>query len=386
MGATEKPKGKRTYGRGSVYLREGSRVYIMAYFDSTQNKKVRESTGETSIKRAKKVLDDRLDEISSGKYLGPAAERTTIEELAHDLLVGYATGTATKHGEKVKDIANPTIRWEKHLKPVFGHLKAKEVTRPVIDRYVSVRLKDGASNGSINRELAFLKRCFRLGLEHEKLYRVPTFPHLAEDNIREGFPTDEQFEKLKTECAKEGLWMRAMLELAATFGWRKGSLLKMRASNVDLVRGTVRQEASTTKSGEANECKMTNGLKTLLTACAAGKDADRWLFSRDVEGWRPIRDFRRTWRKVTKTAGVPKLLFHDLCRFAARGLDTAGISQIVGMQVMGRKTPSIYKRYRIVDRRDVDRAIDRLEESKAQTKVENQIDSHLDSHLRVGNA
>jgi integrase len=259
----------------------------------------------------------------------------------------------------------------------------------MIDKYVQSRLhpKDAetpkASNASINRELAFLKRSFRLGLEHEKIYRVPTFPHLTEDNVREGFPTEVQFEKLKSACAKEGLWARAMLELAATFGWRKGSLLKMKVSNVDLLNGTVRQEGSTTKSGEANECKMTNALKALLTACVVNKDPDRWLFSRDKEGCRPIRDFRRTWRKVTKEAECPNLLFHDLCRFAARQLDAAGVSQRVGMEVMGRKTDSIYRRYRIVDRRDVDRAIDRLEAKKAQAKVENQIDSHLDSQSPV---
>jgi integrase len=377
MPETEKEKPKRTYGTGTVYLREGSRIYIMAYRQG--DKIVRESTGETSIKRAKAVLDTRLIEVKTGKYLGPAAERTTVSELAHDVLVEY-------HVQGRKDIINPTIRWEKHLKPIFGHLKAKEVTRPVIDKYVTARLQAGAKNSSINRELAFLKRCFRLGLEHEKLYRVPTFPHLAEDNVREGFPTDEQFEKLKTECAKEGLWLRAMLELAATFGWRKGSLLKMHAANVDLLNNTVRQEGSTTKSGEANECKMTNSLRTLLAACVSGKDSDRFLFSRDAEGWRPVRDFRRSWRKVTKAAGVPHLLFHDLCRYAARTLDSAGVSQPVSMAVMGRKTPSIFQRYRIVDRRDVDRAIDRLDAQKAQPKVEIQIDSHLDSHSRVGRA
>jgi len=114
------------------------------------------------------------------------------------------------------------------------------------------------------------------------------------------------------------------------------------------------------------------------------------VFSRDKEGYRPVRDFRRTWRKVTKEAGCPNLLFHDLCRFACRNLDSAGISQKVGMAVMGRKTDSIYKRYDIVDRRDVDRAIDRLEAQKlaaaarrvdAQSKTENQIDSHLDSQV-----
>jgi integrase len=382
--AVEKAKPKRTYGTGSVYLREGSRVYMMAY--KSGGKLIRESTGETSVKKARDVLAQRIAEVRTGKYTSPTVERVTVQELATDVLEDFII-------QGHKDTVNPTIRWQQHLKPVFGHLKAKEVTRPMIDKYVSDRLKAKAANASCNRELAFLKRCFKLGFEHEKVYRVPSFPHLEENNTREGFPTDEQFEKLKTACAREGLWMRAMLELAATFGWRKGSLLKMTAGNVDIVNGTVRQEGSTTKSGDANECKMTNGLNTLLTACAVDKDSDRWLFSRDKDGFRPIRDFRRTWRKVTKEAGCPNLLFHDLCRFSARNLDAAGVSQKVSMAVMGRKTDSIFKRYDIVDRRDVDRAIDRLDtarqeasqrtiesQSKGQ-KSQNQIDSHFESQV-----
>jgi len=49
---------------------------------------------------------------------------------------------------------------------------------------------------------------------------------------------------------------------------------------------------------------------------------------------------RRAWAKATKTAGVPHLHFHDLCRFAARNLDSAGVPQLA--------TESIYKHYRIV--------------------------------------
>jgi integrase len=85
---------------------------------------------------------------------------------------------------------------------------------------------------------------FRLGVEREKIYAtmVPVFPHLEEKNVREGFPSDEEYTKLKDACPKEGIWLRTMLELAATFGWRKGSLLRMRVSNVDLLAGTVREE------------------------------------------------------------------------------------------------------------------------------------------------
>lgn len=120
----------------------------------------------------------------------------------------------------------------------------------------------------------------------------------------------------------------------------------------------------------SNEVKLTPSLQLLLAACASGKEPEDYLFTRvpkkqrhrpqEEQGQRRITDFRNAWRRVTKAAGCTALLFHDLCRYAARTLDSAGVSQTVGMAVMGRKTDSIYKRYRIVDRRDIDRAVDQV--------------------------
>jgi len=68
--------------------------------------------------------------------------------------------------------------------------------------------------------------------------RVPAFPHLHEDNIRKGFIEDNDYQKLAG--ASPDLWLRALLEVARTYGWRKRELLNMRVSQVDLKAGTLR--------------------------------------------------------------------------------------------------------------------------------------------------
>ena len=86
-------------------------------------------------------------------------------------------------------------RWNLHLKPVFVGMKAIEVTSDRVARYVDGRQQEGASNATINREVAALKRMFRLGQQSTpaKVIRMPYFPHLRENNVRKGFLEDSQY-------------------------------------------------------------------------------------------------------------------------------------------------------------------------------------------------
>jgi hypothetical protein len=62
------------------------------------------------------------------------------------------------------------------------------------------RLKAGASNAEINRELSALKRAYALALRAGKLITKPYIPTLKEDNVRTGFFEREQF-----ECVRQHL-------------------------------------------------------------------------------------------------------------------------------------------------------------------------------------
>jgi hypothetical protein len=95
----------------------------------------------------------------------------------------------------------------------------------LLARYIDQRRQERASNASINRELACLKRMYRLAslANPPRVLRIPKFPHLHEDNVRQGFLTADQYANLVVHC--DELWLRALVETAVTFGWRVGELL-----------------------------------------------------------------------------------------------------------------------------------------------------------------
>ena len=90
-----------------------------------------------------------------------------------------------------------------------------------------------------------------------------------------------------------------------------------------------------------------------------------WVFHRSEE---QIRNFRKAWANACRTAGVPGRLFHDLRRCAARNLRRAGISESVAMKITGHVTPSILKRYDIVDETDIKTEFGKLAGTISSTK------------------
>jgi integrase len=264
-----------------------------------------------------------------------------------------------------------------------------------LDRFVEHRQREGASNGSINRELAALKRMFRLGLMRKKMGAVPAFPHLAENNVRTGFADDDHCQKLLESCPE--LWFRTLVECGRTYGWRISELLNLRVGQVDLAARTVRLEPGTTKNREGRTVTMTQAVFVLLTACVHGKRPDDFVFTRS-DG-RAVRDFRVAWHKGCCAAGVgwmicrtcgdvivsresPKwqpcpqckgtiddlayrgLIFHDLRRTAARDLRRAGVAEGVIMKIGGWRTRSVFERYSIVSTSDITDGVKKLEASR----------------------
>ena len=187
---------------GRIYQQKQSTIWWIQFYRN--GKMYRESTGTSDKRKATKILGRRLAEVSTGTFVGPDVERVRIAELAEDFLRDYRI-----NGKASLDDAE--ARWRLH---------PSAVTSDLLDRYVDHRQQEGAKNATINRELAALKRMFHLGHDATppKLFYIPRFPRLAEDNIRKGFLEDGQYEKLLESCPE--LWFQALVEAGCTYGWR----------------------------------------------------------------------------------------------------------------------------------------------------------------------
>jgi hypothetical protein len=140
---------RREKGSGSIYKRDGSPVWWIKYH--RHGRRFRESTHTTDWNKAGRMLKTRLSEINQGTFMGPQLERTKVDELAVMFVRDYRINSR-------KSLADAETRWNRHLKPFFGGMRAIDVTSEQLARYVDKRQQEDAANATINRELAALKR------------------------------------------------------------------------------------------------------------------------------------------------------------------------------------------------------------------------------------
>jgi integrase len=337
----------RVRGLGSVFLR--GKVWWYAF---NRNKlEYRESSNDVRKTVAIEKLKARIKEIDT---MGLVKTDHTVGDLMEAVFLDYKN-----NGKRSLDDAKQ--RWETHLKPVFENLRASRITTDMLEEYVSKRDDKGAKLATVNRELALLRRAFRLGHRStpRKVAVIPYFPLRKEENTRTGFLADADYDKLAAACTKRGLWLRAMLEVGFQFGWRAGEVRSLRVRHVDLAARTLRLDSHTTKNGEARVAVMPSNLFVLVQQCATGKNPEDALFTRDGKA---VTDFRGSWELACKEAGVPDLLFHDLRRTACRNMDRRGIPETTIMKIMGLKTRAIFIRYRIGDHEDLVAAARKMEQ------------------------
>jgi integrase len=342
---------RRPRGTGSIYQQPGSRFLWVAY--SVNGKLVRESSKSEKLTDAQNLLKKRSGEAETGNLVTSEVRRITVAKLFETLLVEYRN--------KKQDVVWAKGRWTKHLDPFFGGMRAANVGTRQLAAYIFKRQEEKAANGTINRELSLLQRAFSLGYESDPrtVSHPIRFSRLAESEPRSGFIEQKEYDAMAANCPN--LFMRTMLALAYTFGFRKSELLSLKVSDVNLLAGTVQLRDS--KNGEPRKVALTDETKKLLTACVTGKGPEDAVFTRG-KGTKAVADFRGTWDKVTLAAGCAGLLFHDLRRSAVRSMVRAGIPETVCMRISGHKTRNVFDRYNITSERDLIDAAKRIEKAR----------------------
>ena len=246
---------KQTRGLGFVYQpiyvdkRTGERKTAATWWVqySVRGKRFRESSGSSNRVDAVKLLKRRIGDASQGRTIGPQAEKTRFKQLTQMLIDDYRAN-GRRSLKRIKASVG-------HLLAFFGDEFAMDITGDRIASYIVYRQDEKAAAATINRELAALKRAFRLGEKVGKVIQRPEVSMLREDNRRKGFFEAEEYRAVLEHLPEE---LKPVIQTAYITGWRIASeILTRQNHHVNLEAGWLRLEPGETKNGEGRNFPLT---------------------------------------------------------------------------------------------------------------------------------
>ncbi len=360
-----KIKTKKGYHfRASVYvgLTDGKKKMIYQTFDTERDAK------EWIAKRTVEKNEGTLD---TGKH--------TMGELFDDLLRDFRINGKSEWAPLIVEV---------HLRPYFGELNTKKVTFSVIQDYIEKRKALGRANGTINRELTLVRRALNFAkndtgkVKHE----VPKITRLKEADPRKGFFELDQYDAMLAQLDGE---LKPVLVIGYHTGFRRGEMLSLKWSQVDLIQETIRLDPGTTKNDEGRLVYMTREVLEVLQKQRAIRDryqpSCEWVLFRHATG-EPLKDFRTAWegackraglwdasagkigKKTKKPVGRATRLVHDLRRTAVSNLVQSGTPEKVAMEISGHRTRSVFDRYHIVPPSELKKAARRSDEYQKEIR------------------
>jgi integrase len=346
---------RRTRGCGSVF--QVGRIWYIQYYD--HGRKISESSHSVDRQHAEGLLKQRLADLVCGRDVAPS--KVTVADLCDLVLADYRL-------RKRRDLKTVEWRYKAHVEPALGSVHASRLTSSQVRSYIEDRRRADASDATINRELAIVRRAFKLAMREDPplVRHAPYIPKLEEDNARQGFLEPEQYEKLLEELPPR---LKALYVCAYHVGARKGELRTIRWEQVDFDASVIRLSAGQTKGKKPRTLPIYGDMEKLLRSqeheCPTGCP---WVFFGAQK--HTVSHHLPGWAEACERAGLPGLLFHDLRRSAVRNMKRAGVQDKVAMEISGHKTRAIFDRYNIVDEGDIGNAGDKLADYFKRRKQE----------------
>jgi len=351
--------------------------YIVQYPDSVSpvtGKVVRKTCVINGSKAlATSVFQQKSIEFERKKYLGLEKNR---QWRFGELLKWYL-----KHPQaKRKKTYDRDIEMGRTLEENFGKRTAEDIKPFEIEGFMERMQKTRSNRGNyyktatINRYVTLMKRIYSLAVRDELIEKNPCakVSLLPERNVRDRIVSPEEFEKLKMELPQYNL----VLSIGYYLAMREGEILGLREEQVhffndDSNEGYIELYNEETKTGEGRIVSFGLEVGRLLKNHldrTNKKGKEKFLFTTG-EG-NLIGNFRRSFQRACKRAGIKGLCFHDFRHTAITNLRKAGVHTSVIMAMSGHKTMLMFKRYNKIDLDDGRDAMKRLETFLSKNRSE----------------
>lgn len=249
-----------------------------------------------------------------------------------------------------------------HLNPALGTKPLTKITSSDLTVYRQRRRGLGASDATINRELAVVSHMFPKGIEWGWIKDRPTIPRAKEGSGRIGYLDQSECARV-IACAKEDIspHVHAFTVIALSTGMRMGEILSIRIEDIDLIKKRIFIPKA--KAGSRDQ-PITSDLAVFLQSYIPTlPPKSEWLFPNPKSKSGHLATIRKAHRRVIVAAGLDpnKVVRHTMRHTAITHLVQAGVDLPTVQKISGHKTLSMVARYAHANGSHIDTAMDRLE-------------------------
>lgn len=312
-----------------IYRRKGSRFWSYSFL--YEGKRVWGSTGTPDKKAAEMVYVRKRKEYTERR------EKGELEPIGlRDLLGAYLREYA------IPNKANPR-REEFTVKRLLGFFEdrsASQITPRLIEQFKAHRKQQQIggrplAGSTINRDLAALKCAFSKGMEWGLVKENPVKAvkfYGERDRARTRYLSSEEKKRLLSVCSTE---LRRVVLFALKTGMRKGEILNLRWTDIDLTANRIKVGKS--KSGRSRFVPIHSDVLGVLQGLPHRGEyvfPDQNGSRMTLYGW-----IRTQFEGALDKAGIRDFRFHDLrhtfaSELVMRGADLKSVSELLGHSTM----------------------------------------------------
>ena len=315
---------------------------------------------QSSHSEKREVAEKLLTKLLAAKDAGTLTDATTKPLRFKDLQAAIELEYRLKQNKSLDRMQDAF----QALGTTFEGSKTNAITKQRLKEYVTERLEAGKAPATVLYELRMLRYAFKL-VE----LPCPPLPTIEVNNVRRNFFEPHEFQTMVKHLP---VYLRPVMTAAFLMGWRTQSeLLPLQWKHVDFNSGVITLPTGSTKNGEGRAYpfgKFPELVALFHARWQEREDLQRargivipWVFFRvEKTAVKPIKSYTTAWNNARIKAGLSDRWVHDFRRCGARSLRQAGVEESVAMGLLGQKTPSIYRRYDIVDLKDLTVGVEKL--------------------------
>ena len=312
---------------------------------------IRKSTGETELEQAERFLAKLVEQYRQVKVYGEKIDRP-FNVAAARYIDEYGCKTSLD-----RDI----ISLDK-IMPYIGHIELSKIHSGVFDEFISDRKKAGIKAGTLNRDMASVRRVLKLSAakwrdENGKpwLDNVPMMP-LVDGIERKPRPISWTEQELLLKELPG--YLSEMALFALNTGLRDQEICAMKWTDECKVSGLDTTVFIIDDIRAKNKYERIVPLNSVARSIVAGRRNNKSEYVFDYQGRKLDRMTNRAWRSGREAVGLKLVRVHDLRHTFGMRLRAAGVGFEDRQDLLGHHAGRITTHYSKVE---ISRLIDCVE-------------------------